>query len=137
MTRDQHTLTGGQLNLAIANAVVRGHRRYIGRGPTKARVFYQHNVIVVLMYDALTQAERSLIADGRGAAAHHVRAELQQTMRAHLIAAVEELTGCGVAAFISGSHLDPDVEAELFVLDRPVPGEQAPTHSADEPRPTR
>jgi hypothetical protein len=33
--------------------------------------------------------------------------------------AVERLTGRRVLAFISGNHVDPDVAAELFVLDGP------------------
>jgi hypothetical protein len=31
--------------------------------------------------------------------------------------AVERLTGRQVIAFISGHHIDPDVAAELFILD--------------------
>jgi hypothetical protein len=29
-----------------------------------------------------------------------------------------------VVAFMNDNHIDPDVVAELFVLDRPVPGAQ-------------
>jgi len=34
-------------------------------------------------------------------------------------AAVERLTGRNVVAFISGNHLDPDIAAELFIVDPP------------------
>jgi uncharacterized protein YbcI len=115
----------GNLNQAIANAVVQGHRLYVGRGPTKAHAFYHHNVVVVVMEDVLTKGERSLVEGGRDDAVREVRHEFQEMMRGHLIHAVEELTACRVAAAMSATHLDPDVQAELFVLDRPLPGEPA------------
>ncbi len=34
--------------------------------------------------------------------------------------AVERLTGRRVVAFISGNNLDPDVAAEVFILDQSV-----------------
>ena len=125
MTGQEHTLAGGELNHAIANAVVRGHRRYVGRGPVRAQAFHRHNIIVVVMYDALTQAEQSLVADGREEAVLDVRYQLQQLMQAPLVRAVEELTGCEVEASMSTTHIKPDLTAQLFVLDRWVPTEQA------------
>lgn len=117
--------TGGRLNAAIARGVVRLHSRYVGRGPTKAQAFYRGNVIVVIMQDTLTTEEASLAADGQADAVLRLRAQLQQTMKPELVAEIELLTGCRVVAFMCDNHLDPDVEAELFVLDRPVPPEHA------------
>lgn len=34
--------------------------------------------------------------------------------------AVERLTGRKVLAFISGNHVEPDITAELFILDEPL-----------------
>lgn len=115
---------GGQLNAALARAVVRCHHEYVGRGPTKARAFSCDNVIVVVMEHVMTQAEQSLAADGRGGAVLHARQELQAAMRGRLVAVVEDLTGIEVRAAMSTSHIDSDMAVELFVLDRPVPGEQ-------------
>jgi uncharacterized protein YbcI len=119
---------GGRLNSAIANAVVRIQRKHIGRGPTRAQAFFRHNFVVVVMHDALTRAERSLTADGRTEAVLSVRRQFQETMRVDLVSAIEELTGCKVMAFMSANHVDPDVAAEIFILDQPVPGER-PTES--------
>jgi uncharacterized protein YbcI len=126
MTSQEQALAGGELNHAIANAIVRGHRRFVGRGPVKAQAFYRHNIIVVVMRDALTQAEQSLVADGRDEAVLKVRQQLQQVMRGPLLSAVEEITGCRVDASMSAMHINPDLAVELFVLDRSVPG--ADTH---------
>lgn len=116
-------LTGGRLNAALAKAVVGVHNRYVGRGPNKGQAFFRNNVVVVVMEEMLTKAEHSLIDSGSEDMVMAIRRKFQATMEAELIAEVEGLTGCKVVAFMSDSHIDPDMAAELFVLDRPVPGE--------------
>jgi uncharacterized protein YbcI len=117
---DERLAPDGQLNKAIANAVVRCHRRFIGRGPSRARTIYRDNVIVVIMRDALTFGERSLAATGDQRAVSEMRQHYQQAMRGPLIEAVQHLTGCKVEALMSAANIEPDLAAELFVLDRPV-----------------
>jgi uncharacterized protein YbcI len=114
-------LTGGQLNAAIARAVVRIHRDYVGRGPTKAQAFFRGNVVVVVMHDVMTRAELTLVADGQDDAVRKMRRGFQNAMRAELSGAVEQLTGSKVEAFLNDNHIDPDIAVEVFVLDRPVP----------------
>jgi uncharacterized protein YbcI len=109
----------GSLNLAVADAVVRAQRDVAGRGPTRARAFGHDNVIVVLMEDALTEAERSLVAGGRDEAVLSFRSELQETMRRDLAREIEALTGRRVRAVMSSSHIGPDLAVVIFVLDRP------------------
>lgn len=116
--------SGGQLNSAIASAIVHIQREYMGRGPTRARAFYRRDVIVVVMEDILTKAERSLVADGDTESVLRVRRRYQDTMRDQMVEAVEELTGAKVVAFMSDNHVDPDMTAELFVLDEPLPAQQ-------------
>ena len=119
MTGDTEVQTSatGRLNQAIANAVVRRHRRFVGRGPTRARAFYSRDVLVVVTQNRLTQGERSLVADGRREAVRRLRQELQRAMRAELVEAVESLTGRKVLAALSTNEVDPDVAADVFVLD--------------------
>jgi len=119
----QEQLSGGRLNAALADAVVQIHNRYLGRGPSKGQAFFRENVVVVVMEETLTKAERSLVESDRGDRVLGMRREFQRTMEDDLVEAVEGLTGCSVVAFMSDNHVDPDVAAELFVLDRPVPGE--------------
>jgi uncharacterized protein YbcI len=75
------------------------------------------------MEDTLTKAERSLVADGKEDVVLGMRQHFERTMHADLVTAVEQLTGCTLVAFMSDNHVQPDIAAELFVLDRPVPGE--------------
>jgi uncharacterized protein YbcI len=116
------TLTGGELNAAISQAVVKVHSQYVGRGPTKARTFHRGNVVVTVMEDAMTKAERSLASDGKLEAVLMMRRGFQGTMRDDLVFEVERLTGRKVMAFMSDNHADPDLAAEIFILDAPIRG---------------
>jgi uncharacterized protein YbcI len=118
--------TGGELNAAVARAVVHHHSEHRGRGPTRAQAFHRGNILVVILQDAMTTAERSLAAGGHGDAVMRARDAFQETMGGELVEAIEELTGCSVTAFMSANHVDPDMSAEIFVLDRP-PGRPAPS----------
>lgn len=46
-----------------------------------------------------------------------MRRAFQDTMSEELTGAVERLTGRKVVAFMSHNHVDPDLAAELFVLE--------------------
>jgi uncharacterized protein YbcI len=125
VTSREHKLLGGELSHAIANAVVRGHSRFVGRGPVKAHAFYRHNIIVVVMRDAQTQTEQSLVADSQQDAVFELRRQLHQVMHGPLLRAVEAITGHRVEASMSATHVNPDLAAELFVLDHSLPTAQA------------
>jgi uncharacterized protein YbcI len=112
------------LNAALARSVVRIQRRFAGRGPTKAQAFFRHHFVVVVMEDAMTTLQRSLAGEGNPAAVLATRRQLQDAMRSALVAEVERLTGCRVLAFMSDNHIDPDLSAELFVLDRSIADER-------------
>jgi uncharacterized protein YbcI len=90
---------------------------YTGRGPTRARTSIRDNLVVVLLEDTLTKGERRLVAQGRDIRVLDYRAEFQAAMREDAIASIEELTGRKVTAFMSANHIDPDLAAELFVLE--------------------
>jgi uncharacterized protein YbcI len=105
------------LSAAISNAIVRITAEYIGRGPTKARTSIRDEMIVVLMQDTLTKAERTLLEAGQGDFVMETRARFQMTMRDAYVAAVEMLTERKVIAFMSANHMDPDMAAETFILE--------------------
>jgi uncharacterized protein YbcI len=114
---DREPLVGGQLHSAISNALVRLHRDYLGRGPTRARTSIRDNVVVVILEDTLTRAERTLVEDGKSEEVLRVRQSFQRTMEADMVRAVETLSGRRVIAFMSANHIDPDLASETFVLE--------------------
>lgn len=111
-------VSGGERDAAIARAVVRICRSVAGRGPARAHAFYRGNVYVIIMEETQTQAEKSLIANGRSDVVLTLRNHLQAAMRDELIALIEQLTGCAVTAFLSASSIVPDVSSEVFILDQ-------------------
>jgi len=113
-------LTGGELNAAITSALVGIHNEHLGRGPKTASTFHYGNVVVTLMYEVMTPAEKTLARSNRADAVIQMRHLFQETMEGDFTAAVERLTGQSVVAFISGNHVNPDVAAETFILDSPL-----------------
>ncbi len=80
-----------------------------------------------MLRDTLTKGERSLVADGRSMLVLDLRKACQNTMGDEIVAAVEELTGRKVIAFLSDNHIDPDVAVESFVREaRDEPNNPAP-----------
>jgi uncharacterized protein YbcI len=116
---------GGELNAAVARAIVRVHRWHAGRGPTRARAFFRHDVVVAVLEDALTVTERSLIADERSDAVAQLRVELNAAMRPSLTHYVEVLTSRRVVACMSDTDIAAGTTSVVFVLDRPVDLEEA------------
>lgn len=104
------------LNAAIARECARIRTRYVGRGPRKTRVIVRSDLVLVLMEDTMTTADKSLLAAGKANVVEQVRAEFQSTMEPELVEVVERLTGATVRAFMSAGHLDPDMAVEVFVL---------------------
>jgi uncharacterized protein YbcI len=104
------------LNAEIARECARIQTRFRGRGPRRTRVIRRGDVVVVLMEDTLTTAEKSLVGDGKTDLVEQMRSEFQATMQSALVAAIERLTGARVIAFMSGSHTEPDMSVEVFVL---------------------
>jgi uncharacterized protein YbcI len=111
-------LRDGELLAAISNLVVKVYADHIGRGPTKARAYLNEDIVICVMEDTMTKAERTLVESGHEEAVLEVRAVLQESMREALTTGIEGLTGHRVIAFISGSNLAPDLASELFVLDK-------------------
>jgi uncharacterized protein YbcI len=108
---------------------------YTGRGPTKARTYLTGDLITVVLQDALTKGERSLVRYGQGELVLKGRKAYQKTMSAELIAAVEQISGRRVIAFLSDNHIDPDYAIESFVLapsSEEHPGDVAQTAASGE-----
>jgi uncharacterized protein YbcI len=111
-----HTASG-PIGSQISNAVVRLVNEYTGRGPTKARTYFNDDLITVVLHDTLTKGERSLVRDGHAELVRTARRTYQGTMRTDFIAAIESLSGRTVHAFFSDNTIDPDMAVETFVLE--------------------
>jgi uncharacterized protein YbcI len=113
---------GGALNAAISEVVVRLMAQRTGRGPTKARTTIDRDVIVVVLQNSLTSGEQFLVDRDHAEQVLDLRRAYQAAMRTDCVAAVEALTDRTVTAFMSANHIEPDLAAEVFVLEpEPLP----------------
>ena len=103
--------------IAVGNAISRLHREHYGRGATTTRTVYQRNHLVAFLEDIYTPVERTLLDAGRQDDVKHTRQVFQVAMRERFSDAVSEITGRKVIAFMSQVHFDPDMAAEIFVLE--------------------
>jgi uncharacterized protein YbcI len=111
------TSNHGSVSASISNMMVRLVSEYTGRGPTKARTYFDGDLVSIVLQDTLTRGERSLVRDGRSELVLSTRRAYQDTMSDDAVAGIEELTGRKVLAFLSDNHIDPDVAVESFVLE--------------------
>jgi len=107
----------GRQATAVGNAIARLHREHYGRGATSVRTVMQRNYVIAFLEDIYTPVERTLIDAGDEATVKETRQAFQMAMRTMFAEAVEEITGRKVIAFMSQVHFEPDMAAEIFVLD--------------------
>jgi uncharacterized protein YbcI len=101
----------------ISTTVVQLLHEYTGRGPTKAKTVINDDVVTVLLADTLTKGERKLVENGASDRVLQLRHDYQLAMRDDLVALVEHELDRKVIAFMSQNHIDPDLAAEVFVLE--------------------
>ncbi len=75
-------------------------------------------MLAILLGGGFTVAEQTLFEAGQGQAVQDSRHALQMTLERRSTEMVEALTGRKVVAFMSASHQDPDLSAELFLLEQ-------------------
>jgi uncharacterized protein YbcI len=111
----------GALRSAISQAIVRIHAEHYGKGATQAKTYVWDNLVVTVLRDVLTTAERTLVEVDRADAVRDVRTTFQFTMEQTFRSAIERLTGRRVHSFMS--QVDPanGLGVEVFVLE-PVDG---------------
>jgi uncharacterized protein YbcI len=110
----------------VTHELVGLHTEYYGQGPAKARSYMIGDALVSILEGGFTTVEKTLMAEGRAPAVHHVRRSFQSAMEGRFRAVVEDATGRKVVAYMSQIHTDPDLAVELFVLDGTAEAANAP-----------
>ena len=121
---DTPASSGYSVAAQISKDIVKLLSSYTGRGPTKARTTLNTNFATVLLEDALTKAERNLVAAGEHDSVRRQRSLFNRLMRDEAVAIVERATSRRVRAFLSDLSPETDVALFAFVFDpRPETGE--------------
>jgi uncharacterized protein YbcI len=115
-------LEGEELLAAVTAEMVGLHEHYHHRIPATAKTqLLEDDLLAVVMGGVYTDVEKTMIELQRSTLVQETRSAFQEATQQRFIEAVERLSGREVMAFISNSHVGPDIEIELFVLRARVP----------------
>src|SRR3954465_2794722 len=106
----------GETRARISREIVRLQAEYYGKGPTKAKTYIADDLVVVVLEESFTRAEKTLAERGEGDAIQHIRRRFQQQMADDFTSVVEQATGRRVRVFLSDTHIAQDVSVEIFLL---------------------
>jgi uncharacterized protein YbcI len=92
-------------------------RETTGRGPTQCKTFWAGDeILLVQIKGGYSTAERTLAESGHADEVHSSRRALQDSVAEDMQSIVETQVGRPVVAFMSNTHLDPDMMIEVFAL---------------------
>jgi uncharacterized protein YbcI len=121
MPAPEPPLQGDELLAAVTEAMVALHKCYYHRKPVTAKTrMLGDDLLACVLGGVYTDVEQTMIELQRAPMVRDTRNAFQNATQQKFIEAVEHLTGRGVTAFISDSHVGPDIEIELFMLAPPA-----------------
>jgi uncharacterized protein YbcI len=106
----------GEMRAMISKDMVRLQAEYYGKGPTKAKTYIVEDLVVVVLEESFTRAEKTLAERGERDAIQHIRRRFQQQMADSFTSVVEQATGRRVRAFLSETNIESDLSVETFLL---------------------
>lgn len=116
MDREGRSKSIGEVRAEIADGVGRLQSEYYGKGPTRAKAYYTEDLVVVVLSETFTRAEKTLVGHGETEAIQHIRRRFQQEMADEFKSIVERATGRVVSTFLSETNVEDDVSIEVFLL---------------------
>lgn len=109
----------GELRAAISNAMVTLKKQFYGKGPTKAKTYFNENYVFCVLEGGLTRNEETLLEAGEAELVRAYRLRFEAVMSKPTTEAVEQLTGRRVLGYHSQIVFEPERGFEIFVLDSP------------------
>jgi uncharacterized protein YbcI len=106
----------GEVLTAISDGLVALLKEFYGRGPTRAKSYFEDDLVVCVLRGGFSRVEQTLLDGGRGPAVIQQRMEFQDVMRQRFEAVIEDATGQRVIGFMSGNQQEPDMMCEVFIL---------------------
>jgi uncharacterized protein YbcI len=106
----------GEMRATISREIVRLQAEYYGKGPTRAKTYIVEDLVVVVLEESFTRAEKRRAQRGEREGIQHNRRRFQQQMADSFTSIVEQATGRKVRTFLSETDIDQDVSVETFLL---------------------
>jgi uncharacterized protein YbcI len=117
--------------------MVRLHKQAFGRGPTKASAhFAGADILIVLLADTMTIAERNLLALGEDERSREHRLFLEHALEDEMRSLVERILHRRTIAFVPGFDAHRDIATVIFTLE-PNPENATSNGDVDVPHPER
>jgi uncharacterized protein YbcI len=117
-TRTTHDPLGA-MRAAVSSGVVQTLARLYGRGPTKAKTYFNDNYVFCVLENGLTPNEERLLAAGEEQLVRTYRLRFQEVVYEELTGVVEQATGRKVLTYHSQIVFEPARIFEIFLLDEP------------------
>jgi uncharacterized protein YbcI len=124
--------THGDVLTAISDGMVALLKEFYGRGPSRAKSYYEDDLVVCVLRGGFSRVEETLLDGGRGHAVIQQRMEFQEVMRERFAGVIADATGRKVIGFMSGNQQHPDLMCEVFVL---APTDLVDDHEIQDPEP--
>jgi uncharacterized protein YbcI len=108
----------GELLSSLTRDLIALHKRFFGRGATRARALFAHpNLLLIEMEDVFLTVEHTMVEKGQRDFVREARRTFQSAMRDEFTGVVESLTGRHVEGYESVTFTAPDRVLEIFYLD--------------------
>jgi uncharacterized protein YbcI len=114
---EPEVMEGESQTREISRAMVTLFKEHVGRGPTVAKTFIHDELVVCMLHDTMTKAEKTLTDEDKADEVRQIRRSFQGLFREEASAIVERIVGRPVIAFLSDHAVDPDWAIEAFVLE--------------------
>lgn len=104
----------------VSDVVARLYLDEFGKGPLYSETSIRADVVVTVLREVLTSAEKALYASGRGDSVLTTRMLWQHATDQRFRDGVGRVVGREVVVAISGFELEHDMASETFILAPPV-----------------
>ncbi len=114
---DGRPLEGGDLFSALTRDLIALHKRFYGRGATRARAMFAHpGLLLIEMEDVFLTVEHTMVERGQVEIVRRARQTFHGALRDEFIETVERLTRRPVENYESVTFTAPDRVLEIFYL---------------------
>ena len=110
---------GRDLLRQISTGMARMQKDAFGKGPTSTKSYMFDDLLLIVMREGLTVAEKTMLDFGQADLVRHFRQQFENEMTSRLVDMIEGLTERNVLTYQSQIMFNPDVVIEIFVFDRP------------------
>ncbi|BAU10181.1 hypothetical protein LEP3755_06610 [Leptolyngbya sp. NIES-3755] len=111
--------TRGQIERTIGQRLQALYRERTGQHPEKVTCQFFDEKLAIVLEQISTPAERFLVNSGRQEVAEMFRAELEEGMKAEIIALIEEIGSTSVVQLLNRTSLETGFSGLIVILKEP------------------